>query len=382
LGQQLVFSGIVSNAGNITLINVTVVNNRPTTNTPVLGPLTLAPGEWANFIGNYTVPINTCDTNIFDTVNAQGTDVCTGSNVVSSATAGCPIIPTPRLGLTKHCPPNPVAPGELLVFTGTVSNSGNITLTNVIVVNDRPVPNTPVAGPLTLIPGQSVGFTNSYLAPYDCCGPCVDTLTATGKDFCRGSNVVATASAACPRVTTPQIAVRRQCPPAPVTVGDLVFFTGEVTNSGNATLNNVLVVDDQAGVVLSNRALAPGEAVPFFGSYVVTNCGPNTPSGVTASASDVCTGVVVSNRFVISCSVTCTNQQSQPIVLFNERVEGGNFLFSFNTETNRHYQIQFSDSLLPTYWQTFSNLVGSGSMVTIPDVRTNAIRFYRVILEP
>ena len=34
--------------------------------------------------------------------------------------------------VTKNCPVNPVPPGFPVVFTGTVSNSGNITLSNVV----------------------------------------------------------------------------------------------------------------------------------------------------------------------------------------------------------------------------------------------------------
>jgi len=379
LGQLLVYSGIVSNSGDIALINVMVFDNKPTNNTPVLGPISLAPGDSADFDGSYPVPINICDTNISDVAFAQANDVCTGSNVTASATAVCPIIETPRLGLTKHCPPNPVAPGDLLVYTGVVSNSGTITITNVFVVDDRPVPNTPVLGPVTLTPGETISFSGSYIAPYDCCGPCVDTLTAHGNEICLGSNVIATASAACPRITTPRIAVTRDCPPNPVTAGDLVFFSGVVSNSGNATLNNVLVVDDQAGVVVDNLALAPGEAVPYFGMYIPTNCGPNTVSAVTASAADVCTGIVVSNRFVTSCSVICTT--AQPLVLFGETLAGGNFVFSFDTETNQTYKVQRTDSLLPSDWQTITNVPGTGSTVTIPDSGTNAQGFYRVMIE-
>jgi hypothetical protein len=379
LGQSLVYSGIVSNSGNIALINVTVVDNKPTNNTPVLGPISLAPGEFAPFTGSYPVPINICDTTMTDTAFAQGSDVCTGSNVTASATAICPIVETPRLSLTKHCPPNPVAPGELLVFTGIVSNSGTITITNVFVVDDRPVPNTPVLGPVTLVPGQAVGFTGSYIAPYDCCGPCVDTVTARGSEICAGSNVIATASAACPRITTPRISVTRDCPPSPATVGDLLFFSGTVSNSGNATLNNVTVVDDQAGVVMDNIALAPGESVPFLGMFIATNCGPNTASAVAATASDVCTGIVVSNRFVASCSIICTTPQ--PLVIYGEAWSGGHFVFSFDTESNQTYTVQFTDALLPLNWQTITNVLGTGGTVTIPDSGTNAQRFYRVMIQ-
>jgi len=378
LGQPLVFTGTVSNSGNITLINVFVVDNQPSNNTPVIGPLTLGPGEAANFSGSYLVPINICDTNISDTVSARGSDVCSGSNVVASATAICPIIPLPKLALTKQCPANPVAPGDLLVYTGTISNAGNLTITNILIVNDRPVPNTPVLGPITLIPGQSVGFNGSYRAPYDCCGPCVDTLTARGNDICVGSNVVATATAACTRSSTPKITVSRECPAGDVVLGQLVFFSGAVSNSGNATLNNIVVTDDQAGVVLDNLVLAPSEAVGFFGFYIPTNCGPSVASGVTAVGADVCTGIVVSNRFLTACVVGC-QQDAHPVTLFGALGENGGFRLSFATEAGHDYRIEFTDSLLPTNWQTLLVYPGNGSLAIIPDVITNAQRFYRVL---
>ena len=290
-------------------------------------------------------------------------------------------MPTPRLTVTKQCPANPVAPGQLLVFTGTVSNSGTITITNITVVNDRPSPNTVVLGqPITLAPGQVTNFSGSYIAPYDCCGPCVDTLTARGNEVCSGSNVVGTASAACPRSTTPAIIVTRDCPPAPVMQGDLVFVTGIVSNSGNATLGNVTITDDQAGDVLDNLVLAPGESVPYFGMYIPTNCGPTLAAAVTAIANDICTEVLVSNRFVTSCQVLCPDVQ--PLVLFNTKVNSGNFVFSFITETNHSYVIEYTDSLEPVNWLPLGSPVpGTGGGITVTDPLNVGQRFYRVKLE-
>jgi hypothetical protein len=263
-----------------------------------------------------------------------------------------------------------------LVYSGTVSNAGTLTITNVTVVNDRPAPNTPVLGPITLTPGQFVNFSGSYIAPYDCCGPCVDTLTARGNEFCRGSNVTATASDACPRSSTPAISVTRSCPPGPVRLGDLVFVSGSVSNSGNATLGNVLVVDDQAGVVISGLALAPSESIPYLGTYLVTNCGPSLPGGVTASGSDVCTGLVVSNRFVTACSVACPAVQG--VTILGPWLMDGQFNFSFQTETNRTYIVTFLDTIGGTNWHVLTTVPGDGNLATIHDGVTNAQRYYRV----
>ena len=49
----MVFGGLVSNPGNITLTNILVFSSQPSNNTPVLGPITLAPGASAPFTGSY-----------------------------------------------------------------------------------------------------------------------------------------------------------------------------------------------------------------------------------------------------------------------------------------------------------------------------------------
>src|SRR5438067_4136622 len=114
---------------------------------------------------------------------ASGADKCFGRIVTASDTKACPGITSPRITVTKRCPPNPVPPGGVAIFSGTVSNAGNITLTNVLVVNNRPTNNTPVFGPVTLAPGQSASFTGSEDVPPNCC-EYFDTLIATGANVC------------------------------------------------------------------------------------------------------------------------------------------------------------------------------------------------------
>jgi uncharacterized repeat protein (TIGR01451 family) len=82
------------------------------------------------------------------------------------------------LQLAKTCPPYPVPPGGTLVFTGSVTNHGRVSMTNLVVVNDRPVPGTVVFGPATLSPGAGASFSGSYTVPSCNCGPFTDTLYA------------------------------------------------------------------------------------------------------------------------------------------------------------------------------------------------------------
>jgi uncharacterized repeat protein (TIGR01451 family) len=111
----------------------------------------------------------------------------------SSVTSACQVVTTPRLTLTKNCPGQPTPRGGTLTYTGSVSNSGNVTLANVFVVDNQPSNNTPVLGPITLAPGAVTNFSASYIAPLDCC-QVTDTLSARGQDVCSGAFVAATAS--------------------------------------------------------------------------------------------------------------------------------------------------------------------------------------------
>ena len=381
LGQPLVFSGVVSNAGNITLTNVTVVNSQPTANTLVLGPIDLAPGEIRNFTGSYLVPIDICETNITDTVTARGNSLCNGNNVSASQSESCPIVARPRLVVTKNCPANPVPPGGLLSFSGIVSNAGNITLTNVFVVNDHPTNNTPVLGPVTLAPNQFLQFSGSYTVCPECCPPYVDTISAWGTQICNGSNVVASATAHCPGISTPELRFTVDCPPAPALLGQFLFYSGTVINSGDITLGSVLISDNKTGFLTQIDWLAPGQTAEFYSpGYLATNCGPNVVTLVTASAYDVCTSLPYRAQISASCVIDC--KPTEPLVLLDPQVADQQFKFSFATEQGRTYIVQYTESLVPPVnWQSAPSFIGDGSIVTISNARTNPRRFYRVLAQ-
>jgi uncharacterized repeat protein (TIGR01451 family) len=126
------------------------------------------------------------------TTNACNTNVATCSQTVTVTCSNCPVI-----AVTKQCPPWPVPPGGTLAFTGTVTNTGNVALTNVLVVNDQPAPNTVVFGPGALEPGAGAQFGASYRVPPCNCGPFVDTLTASGVSP-YGAVVTSTFTTTCP----------------------------------------------------------------------------------------------------------------------------------------------------------------------------------------
>ncbi|MCL5097740.1 MAG: hypothetical protein M1608_09480 [Candidatus Omnitrophica bacterium] len=312
-GKSLVFSGTITNTGNITLTNVTVTINQPSLNTPVFGPVSLAPGASMPFTGSFMVPTNLNNCTISSTVTARGYNQCNGSQVTASDTSICPVATSPAILLTTQCPPAPTPQGSLLTFSGTVKNVGNITLTNVIIVNNRPTNNTPVAKFALLLPNESTNFTGSFVVPVNCC-EIVSTLTVTGIDLCGTSNVVDTATMICPVQYSPGVRISRSCPTEPVMPGDELRFTGAVTNTGNITLTGVTVVSGFLGPgkpLLGPIDLAPGETLPYTGSFVVPAdfCGVDT---TVVTGQSIC-----GNQVTDTITSTCLVQTTPGIAVVN-----------------------------------------------------------------
>jgi uncharacterized repeat protein (TIGR01451 family) len=382
-GDLLTYSGMVSNAGNITLTGVTVVDSEPANNSPVLGPITLAPGEFATYIGSYIVPPDLCGG---DTVTASGLDACGFVTASNKVTTICPIISSPAINVFKNCPSLPTPRGGLYSYTGSVSNSGNVTLVRVFVVDSQPSNNTPVIGPITLTPGATANFTNSYTAPFCCCS-ILDVLTARGIDNCSGSNVTATAAADCPLLSTPLLSVVVQCPAATVAVGGLFEFTGSVTNIGNVVLTNVFVYSSlpiSNTVVLGPLELAPGQSEQFSGSFIVaagngalmvTSSGLDTCQGALATASANCDGTVLRN--LLPAAGTYNGLFFVPGAIQND--SSGSFLLTL--QTNGTYTASLSS--VGTKYATSGKLSVDGKATNyVARPRTNAITvIWEVLLD-
>jgi uncharacterized repeat protein (TIGR01451 family) len=309
-GGILTYSGTVRNAGNITLTNVVVLNNRPADNTVVFTAASLAPGASANFTGSYEVPLNCCV--VWSTATASGKDTCTGNTVTDTDTTTCTVLTAPKIVVTKVCPAKAVEPGQTLQYSGTVSNAGNITLADVTIVNNQPSDSSPVFGPITLAPGESVNYNASYLVPPDFCG--MDTVTARGFDACTFAPVVNSVTTTCPILTTPSIAVTKNCPSQTTPRGGLFTFTGTVSNPGNVTLINVMVANNYLvdcysrtnGPVIGPITLAPKASVNFSGSYTAPMSCCEVVDTLTASGQDRCAGTRVTATATAICPLLST----------------------------------------------------------------------------
>ncbi len=302
-GGSLTYSGTVRNTGDITLNNVVVISDQPAANTAVFSVASLAPGAVANFTTTFTVPANACG--VTTTFRGTGQDVCTLNSVTNFASTTCAALTAPAIAVTLVCPPTPVSSGGAITYSGTVRNTGNVTLNNVFVVNNQPTNNAPVMGPITLAPGGSANFTTTFTAPNDAC-TVTSVVTASGNDNCSGNLVANNAAATCTVLTTPGIVIAQFCPANPTVPGAQVNYTGTVRNSGNVTLTNVVVMNNLSGPipVLTVATLAPNEIVAFSGSYVApTAC--STTSTATVTGRSIC-GVAVSHTTTTPCPIQTT----------------------------------------------------------------------------
>src|SRR5205823_4356381 len=98
LGEPIKLKGTVTNNGNVTLLNVTVVDSSAAGT--VLSGVTLTPSASPSYSGSYTAsgcgPPSTA-------LSPTGNDQCVGTLVSSLATGVCTIVTAPGIAVTKFC---------------------------------------------------------------------------------------------------------------------------------------------------------------------------------------------------------------------------------------------------------------------------------------
>jgi len=200
---------------------------------------------------------------------------------------------TPCIRVTKQCVNTCTPYGQPIQFSGTVTNCGNIQLTNVTVTDDHAGV---VLGPVTLTasgtPGSSATFSGQYTPAGSgtaLCGPFTDTVTAVGTAGTQPTvtTVTNTASATCPVCNNPCVQVTKICPSiTTINLGSPSYtVSGSVTNCGNVPLVNVVVTDNitnadgtHTAVTVTNIAsLGIGQSVQLPPQTITpTICGPST----------------------------------------------------------------------------------------------------------
>ncbi len=242
------------------------------------------------------------------------TDDCGGSvsdeTVVTVSPASSPFPKPAKIEVEKKPDRTTATFGDAITYTYTVRNSGEETLYDVSLEDDRLGP---IALPTTVLaPGESASATASTtVTEDDFPGPLVNTVTATARTT--DGRTVSDQAQAQVELTSGNSGVMIEInaldsrgfplsPLSPLTVGDTITYVYRVTNTGKVPLNRISVVDDPLGPVPIERTeLAPWESTEGRLTRTVTEKdlpGPISDTG-TATAYDP-----LGNRVTDSATIT------------------------------------------------------------------------------
>ena len=297
-GDMIVYAIVVTNIGNQTLHNVTVDDDLTNT-VDMLCAATLAPGANCTVQVHYTATQTDIDTNgggdsdIDNTATADSTETDP-----ESASATVPVVQRPSMQIAKTPDLQTVVRGDTATFTITVTNDGNMTLTDVTVSD----PNAPICNRLlgTLTVGQVYSYTcqsstllNGFTNPA--------TVSANETDPASDSAVVRLADLAISK--SPDLQV--------IQSGATVTFTIRVENTGEVALTTVTIADALAPAC--NRTFAT-LAVGEIQEYICTLIGA-TATFVNTAIADADQTPPVSDTATVQVANLLINKSADPTSL-------------------------------------------------------------------
>ncbi|RVT78391.1 DUF11 domain-containing protein [Flavobacterium sufflavum] len=316
VGDRIDYTFVVKNTGNETLTNVTVTdNNANVSGTPIAS---LAPGASDSTSYTATHIITQADIDAGVVYNLATVTAVTpfGTTITATSTdptpcGSCPVNPgctdctatlvpqTDGIALVKTAVVGGTgAKGDVITYTFSVTNTGNTTLTNIVVTDPMvglSITGNPIA---SLAPGATnTSITGIYVitqADVDA-GKVTNSALVTAKDpqnnditDISGTTVTTDDNTEIPVTQNPKIAlVKTGSVGGAGGLGDPITYTFAVTNTGTTTLTNIVVSDPMPGLIITGNpiaSLAPGATnISITGTYVITQADVNAGK-VTNSA--------------------------------------------------------------------------------------------------
>ncbi|MBN9632451.1 MAG: DUF11 domain-containing protein [Actinobacteria bacterium] len=320
-GQTITYTFTTTNNGDVPVSGVVVQDPLPG-----LSPLsyswpgsagTLAPGEIVTATATYALTQADIDAGrIANTATSVGQSPGGAAVISNTASTNTPLAAGPALTFTKSASPPAVSKaGDLVTFTLTATNSGNVTLTGVAIADPLPgvtvqTTNWPgVAG--VLAPGQTTVQTATYVVTQNDIdsGAVNNTATANGKAP-NAVTVTKSSSATVAVNSAPKLTIVKSASPsdaASFVVGQVITYSYVVTNAGNQSLANPTVAEvafDGSATPVPDctnlpRSLAPAAQGTCTATYTLTqadidrgsvqntaNATATAPGGVTVTAAN------------------------------------------------------------------------------------------------
>ncbi|MBD8499220.1 DUF7507 domain-containing protein [Paenibacillus arenosi] len=266
-GETVTYSITVSNLGTVVLTNVLLTDETLGINQE-LG--TLNPGQSQTLPFQFTIPANAANGSVIVNTAVVVSDQTNPEEGTTTVT----VDPSPSLQITKTIDPLQAAPRQTVIATIVVQNTGNVSLTNVVITD----PTLNFSSILLSLPaGSSISIPIPFEIPNVPAGTVLtNTATATSNETGPSSS-----TASLTVLPALQLSLVKRVEPSVASPGETVTFTFEIRNITGIPLTNVRFVDDFLGIdktvdflpadffiILSRTFTIPADAV---GGTVLTN---------------------------------------------------------------------------------------------------------------
>lgn len=417
-GDTITYSYRVTNTGNVTLTNLTVVddkidNDAANIDCPSGGTSnvisTLAPTDSVTCVATYTLTSTDITTqSVTNTATVTGTPPSGASDPAPASSAITVLLNQPiSLEIDKTMASrtdpdaNGIDPGDVVTYSFRVTNtSTSATLTNITLVDNK------ISSGITCTGGSGATITSLAPAAFTTCtatytvaqadvdaGAIINTASVS-SNYAQQGGVVSTITASDTNTIsvtqTPGLSITNTfssltnstiAPDSQTDAGDKANFTYVVTNSGNVTLTSILVigtgsttVDCGSGATIST--LAPGGTTTCTAVHIITqdhlNAAQVSNQG-TAGASFTKRGDSSATALSVSATANTSLTQTPSIGITNSGVintgvdnrsdEGDEALFTYvitNTGNVSLTAISITSSL-----GTVDCDAGSGTSTTV-----------------
>ena len=305
-GSTITYTFTVTNSGTVTLTDIAVTD-------PKVGAVTcpateLAPNESVVCTATYTLTVADFDAGkVINTASAAGTPPI-GDPVGATDSTSTDLPRTPSIAVDKQASNltgNRV--GDTIDYTFVITNTGNVTLSQVGITDPKvgavSCPGTTLAPGATLICSTTYTLTQADVDS----GHVANSAIASGIPPTGPPAVTAEPDTTdTPIDPDASISIDKQAgAPSGNAAGDTIDYSFVVTNTGNVTLDPVLVSDPLVTVTCPNDALASDATMTCTATYTLTQA-------------DVDAGVVDNTATVTGTDpdggdVTDTDSTSSPI---------------------------------------------------------------------
>lgn len=284
VGDPVVWTYRIINSGNVTLTNVTLTDDQLTAQNPLTTSVTLIPGQVITVtatgvatFGQYTNVGTVTGTNAFSATGAITPTVTMTNSSHYYGSNGAVALRKYTNGVDADTATGPfIAVGDTVTWRYVMTNTGNVTLTKVTLIDDQLAAQNPLTTNVTLRPGQVINMIVTGTAT---AGQYANIGTVTGQPTVGG--VVTATNPSHYFGSAPGLDLRKytngddaDAIPGPlVDAGSVVTWTYVIANTGNVTLTNVTLTDDQLTAqnpLTSNVTLAPGAVITVTAAGVAT----------------------------------------------------------------------------------------------------------------